>query len=72
MSLLQTVEADVQAFITKVAQGAEVLISDIEAAGNWIAANIATIDADLQSALGFAQIVGGNNATVQRSSRTPT
>jgi len=66
MSFLQTVEADVQAFITKVAQGAEVLIADLEAAGNWIAANIATIDADLQSALGFAQIVGGNNATVQK------
>jgi hypothetical protein len=61
---LATVEADVMAFIQKVDAGAEVLIADLEAAGNWIAANIATIDADLQTALGFATAVGGSNATV--------
>lgn len=59
----QTVEADIQAFITKVVNEVEILIADAESALSNVAALVPTIAADVTAAASFIEgipVVGQN------------
>ena len=63
LTLFQQIEADVQAFITKVVNEVEILISDAESALSNVAAMAPTIAADVTSAATFIEgipVVGQN------------
>jgi hypothetical protein len=63
LTLFQQIEADVQAFITKVVNEVEILISDAESALSNVAALAPTIAADVTSAATFIEgipVVGQN------------
>jgi hypothetical protein len=63
LTLFQQIEADVQAFITKVVNEVEILISDAESALSNVAALAPTIAADVTSAASFIEgipVVGQN------------
>jgi hypothetical protein len=51
-------EADVVAIIGKIKDDAEIAVSDVEAALNWLAGEVPTIVAGLQTAVGLASAVG--------------
>ena len=62
-TLFQTIEADVQAFITKVVNEVEILVSDAESALENVAAMAPTIAADVTAAASFIEgipVVGQN------------
>ena len=63
LTLFQTIEADIQAFITKVVNEVEILISDAETALETVAQMAPTIAADITSAATFIEgipVIGQN------------
>ena len=63
LSLFQTIEADVQSFVTKVVNEVEILIADAESALENVAQLAPTIAADITSAATFIEgipVVGQN------------
>ncbi len=64
-SVVTIVEADVQAIITKIANGVEIVVADFNTAAQWVAQEIPTIVTYIEQIVTFANAVGaGSNHDV--------
>lgn len=66
-SLFQKAEQFAADFLGKVAQGAEIIIADIESAAGYVAGNLTVINAGINSAASLAGVIAPNNTTVQKA-----
>ena len=66
-SFLKAAEADVGAFLSKVASGAEIVITDIESIGQYVAGHLTVINSAISSLSSVAAVVAPNNATVAKA-----
>jgi hypothetical protein len=66
VSFFQTAFQDVGAFLSKVASGAEVVITDIESMASYIGAHLGVIQASIASFGALAGVVAPGNATVSK------
>jgi hypothetical protein len=66
-AFFKTAETDVGAFLTKVAAGAEIVISDIESIGQYVAGHLTVIQAGIATIAGVAATVAPNNTEVQKA-----
>ena len=66
VSFLKVAEGDVISFLGKVASGAEILVEDIEAAAQYVIANLSTINATVATVASAANVIAPGNATVAK------
>jgi hypothetical protein len=66
ISFFEAAFQDVGAFLTKVSQGAEVAIEDIESIAAYVDAHLGVINASISTLAATATAVAPNNATVQK------
>lgn len=66
VAIFQQGEQDVAKFLTAVATGAEVLIEDVEAVADYVAAHLGIITSTLSTLSTVASVVAPGNITVQK------
>lgn len=66
VSWFQNGETEIGAFLTKVAAGAEVVIADIEAVGQYVAAHLGIITSGISALSTLASTVAPNNVSVAK------
>lgn len=66
VSWFQQGETEIGAFLTKVAAGAEVVIADIEAVGQYVAAHLGIITSGISALSTLASTVAPNNVSVAK------
>lgn len=66
IAFINQAELDVVAFLTKVADGAEVVIADIEGAASYVAGHLSTINGTIAAVGTLANTVAPNNPVVSK------